>query len=460
MAYIGNNTTIQQYAPTISYFNGNGSTTVFTLPISVASAAQILVFIENVPQNPATAFTVSGTTLTFTSAPPSGTNNVWVEYTSLQTNSIAPSQGTVQNSSFGSITSIPFVNGGSIGGGNSSLLKNRIINGAMVIDQRNAGAAITPTQGQYSLDRWQCYLTQSGKYTVQQNAGAVTPPTGFTKYLGVTSTSAYSITSTDNFLITQKIEGYNIADLGWGTASAKTVTLSFQVYSSLTGTFGGAVINSAQNRSYPFNYTVGSPNTWTTASITIAGDTSGTWATDNSNGIWLMFGLGVGSTNSATAGSWTGTSNIFSATGATSVVGTSGATWYVSGVQLEVGTSATGFEYVNYQTSLANCQRYYTKLIPLTATGQMGVGITVAATTSWVIVNTPVNFRASPTIGFSSLTISDDISYALAVSAIAASDRFSSGSGIAFTHAGSATVARTAIVAASSSGYIDFSAEL
>jgi hypothetical protein len=237
-------------------------------------------------------------------------------------------------------------------------MKNRIINGAMVIDQRNAGASQIPTAGAYVVDRWYYNPSQASKMTIQQNAGSVTPPTGFTNYAGITTSTAYSIGATDYFVLQQKIEGYNIADLGWGTANAKTVTLSFQVYSSLTGTFGGALQNSAANRNYPFTYSIPVANTWTTISVTIAGDTSGTWVTNNGIGINLIFGLGVGSTYSGTAGSWSGTYYI-SATGATSVVGTNGATFYITGVQLEVGSSATGFEYRQYGTELALCQRYY-----------------------------------------------------------------------------------------------------
>jgi hypothetical protein len=253
------------------------------------------------------------------------------------------------------------VAGSNLGAGDASLMKNRIINGAMVIDQRNAGASVSTTAGafNYTLDRWNYYAGQASKFTVQQNAGSVTPPVGFNNYLGVNSLSAYSVAVGDIFIIDQCIEGFNTADLGFGTANAKTVTLSFQVYSSLTGTFGGSLMNSAFNRSYPFTYSVPVANTWTTISVTIAGDTSGTWiGATNGIGIRLSFGLGVGSTYSGTAGSWSA-NQYYSATGATSVVGTSGATFYITGVQLEVGSSATGFEYVNYQTSLANCQRYY-----------------------------------------------------------------------------------------------------
>ena len=243
--------------------------------------------------------------------------------------------------------------------GVSQGFKNRIINGAMVIDQRNAGASVTPTtSAQYNLDRWQVYNTQSSKFSVQQNAGSVTPPAGFSNYLGATSLSAYSITSGDYFTIGQPIEGFNVADLNWGTANAKTITISFWVRSSLTGTFGACVTNSAFDRSYPFSYTINSANTWEYETITIAGDISGTWLTNNGRGIELDFGIGVGSSNSGTAGSWQSGWKP-SVTGAVSVVGTNGATFYITGVQLEVGSTATSFDYRPYGTELGLCQRYY-----------------------------------------------------------------------------------------------------
>ena len=242
--------------------------------------------------------------------------------------------------------------------GVSTGFKNRIINPGMVIDQRNAGASVTPTDGQYDVDRFCGRLTQASKFTLQQNAGSVTPPTGFTKYLGATSSSAYSVVSTDFFAIEQWIEGYNCADLAWGTANAKTVTLSFQVYSSLTGTFGGSVRTYAGGYSYPFSYSIPVANTWTQISVTIAGPTAGTWNTTNSGSIGVAFSLGAGSTYSGTAGAWAAV-NYLSATGATSVVGTNGATFYITGCQLEVGTTATNFEVRDYGRELILCQRYY-----------------------------------------------------------------------------------------------------
>jgi hypothetical protein len=283
-------------------------------------------------------------------------------------------------------------------------MRNRIINGAMVIDQRNAGASVTPTSGQYTLDRWYFSLAQTSKLTTQQNAGSVTPPVGFTNYLGVTSSSAYSVLTGDFFGFRQSIEGLNVADLGWGTANAKTVTLSFWVRSSLTGTFGGSLFNSAANRSYPYSYTISAANTWEQKSVTIAGDTTGTWLTDNGNGIQVYFSLGAGSTFSGTANTWTGGTWASQPTGSTSVVGTNGATFYITGVQLEVGTQATGFEYRQYGTELALCQRYFFKTFAQGTAVAQNAGI-LGAIPSWLgggslnsIVNLPVTMRATPTI--------------------------------------------------------------
>jgi hypothetical protein len=241
------------------------------------------------------------------------------------------------------------------------VLKNRIINGDMRIDQRNAGASVNNGTGNvYTLDRWASYGATSSKFSIQQDAGSVTPPVGFNDYLGTTSSSAYAVPAGESYQISQLIEGYNIADLAWGTANAKTVTLSFWVRSSLTGTFGGALQNGSFNYSYPFSYTILSANTWEFKTITIAGPTAGTWNVTTGIGIVVNFGLGIGSTYSGTAGAWAAT-NYGSATGATSVVGTNGATFYITGVQLEQNTSATPFERRLYNQELANCQRYYEK---------------------------------------------------------------------------------------------------
>jgi len=235
--------------------------------------------------------------------------------------------------------------------------RNRIINGDMRIDQRNAGASVTPTTtNTYTLDRWSAGLTQASKFSVQRSTAA---PTGFANSLLVTSLSAHAVVTSDAFFLTQNIEGFNVADLGWGTASAQTGTLSFWVRSSLTGTFGGALSNSAVDRSYPFTYTVNAANTWEQKTVTIIGDSTGTWLTDNGIGVRVRFSLGAGSTaSSAFPNAWN-TGAFTTTTGAVSVVGTSGATFYITGVQLEAGSVATPFERRPYGTELMLCQRYY-----------------------------------------------------------------------------------------------------
>ena len=276
------------------------------------------------------------------------------------------------------------------------VLKNRIINGDMRIDQRNAGASVTPSNGQYTLDRWTAQVSQASKYTIQQVSGNANTSQGFQQSLKVTSSSSYAITASDIFTIYQGVEGYNVADLAWGTASAKTITISFLVYSSLTGTFGGVVQNSAQDRSYPYTYTISVANTWEQKSVTIAGDTTGTWLTTNGVGLRLFFGLGVGSTSSGTAGAWSD-STVYSATGATSVVGTSGATWYIVGVQLEQNTSATPFERRLYDKELISCQRYYYKIKATAADSPFSMGSVTTTTLADIIVPLPVSMRTAPT---------------------------------------------------------------
>jgi hypothetical protein len=283
-------------------------------------------------------------------------------------------------------------------------LKNRIINGDMVIDQRNAGASVTPlTSGDwYGTDRWRYNLDQSSKFSSQQSSVA---PSGFVNSILVTSLSSYSVASGESFTLGQFIEGLNTGDLAWGTANAKTVTLSFWVRSSLTGTFGGSVTNSAINRSYPFSYTISAANTWEQKSVTITGDTTGTWLTTNGIGLRVFFSLGTGSTKLGTAGSWAG-SDFRGVTGQTNVVGTNGATFYITGVQLEVGSTATPFERRLYNQELANCQRYFYKVNADAAYGTNRFGSVFFPTTTIAagIIQFPVTMRTFPTGSYSSLS--------------------------------------------------------
>ena len=339
----------------------------------------------------------------------------------------------------------------------SSVFRNRIINGAMVIDQRNAGASVTPASGDYTVDRFQAVLTQSSKFTAQQST---TAPTGFVNSLKITSSSAYSVAAGDIFAVQQVIEGYNIADLGFGTASAKTFTISFWVNCSLTGTFGGSLRNADNTRSYPFTYTISSANTWEQKIVTVIGDTSGTWQTTNSAGIKVEFGLGGGATYSGTAGSWA-SANYQTATGATSVVGTNGATFYITGVQLEVGSSATGFEYVNYQTSLANCQRYFQNWNALSGANTiLGVGMGNGTSACDVSYPFKVSMRSVPTITYSTVSTTFTLSPGgLAISGVNIVDSSTEIACLRFVATVSNSGAYKAI-ANTTGAFINFSSEL
>jgi hypothetical protein len=276
--------------------------------------------------------------------------------------------------------------------------KNRIINGDMGIDQRNSGASVTPAAATitYTIDRWLAFQTAASKFSVRQNAGSVTPPAGFTNYLGITSLSSYSSGASDAFLTSQYIEGLNIADLGWGTANAQAVTVSFWVRSSLTGTFSFSVCNFDSTRNYISTYTVSSANTWEYKTVTIAGDTSGTWLTNTSIGLQLRFDLGSGSSFNGTAGAWSA-SNQLRTSGSQSVVGTNGATFYITGVQLEKGTVATSFDYLPYGTELMLCQRYLPAWIYGSGNDTIGFGYSFNSTQSFIAISIPVTPRVAPT---------------------------------------------------------------
>jgi hypothetical protein len=263
-------------------------------------------------------------------------------------------------------SSITFEDGSIVASGSQGF-KNKIINGAMMIDQRYAGAANTPTASIYTLDRWRVPTT-AAKISVQQMNGANTSasnyeassaPTGFTNSIKVTTTTANTPNAGDYFGVNQLVEGYNCADLDWGKATAKSVTLSFWVKSSLTGTFGGSIrTGDSSNYSYPFTYTISTANTWTYATVVIPGPTAGTWNTGNGQGLDVWFSVGTGSTFSGTANTWAA-SNYVNATGSVNVVSTLNATWYITGVQLEKGTTASSFEFRSYGKELMLCQRYY-----------------------------------------------------------------------------------------------------
>ena len=292
---------------------------------------------------------------------------------------------------FPAANEVAVTTGGTVAAGfnsNGVFFRNRIINGDMRIAQRGT-AAVT---GGYPVDRIAVANSTDGLISGQQDSSA---PAGFVNSVKFTTTTAdATLTTTQNVQCLQSIEGTNVADLAWGTANARTVTLSFWVRSSLTGTFGGSLRNNALDRSYPFTYSISVADTWEYKTVTIPGDTSGTWLTTTGIGISVLFGLGAGPDRSGTAGAWAG-ANYVSATGAVSVIGTLNATWYITGVQLETGSVATPFERRPYGTELMLCQRYYYRMTP--ASGDVFSMAYAVSTTGFSAIGAfPVTMRTSP----------------------------------------------------------------
>ena len=463
MAYIGSTPETQSFTSGTDYFNGNGSSTAFTLSRPVASVNDIEVVISNVVQQPSTAYNVSGTTITFTSAPPSGTANVYVRYLSTITQTITPSPGTVDTAQLSpSLTNVPFFGGSTLGAGNATGMKNRLINGGMVFDQRNAGASVAISTGTFLTDRWNVYLSHTATMAGQQSA---TAPNGFTNSLAITVGTGAATSSTDQGFLRQKIEGFNVADIGWGTANAKTVTLSFWVRSSLTGTFGVAIRNGSGNRAYVAAYTISSANTFEYKTIVISGDTTGTWTTSNNTGIQVAWDLGTGTTYSQAAGSWTSNATISGLIGGVKLAETSGATFYITGVQLEEGNAATSFEFRPYGTELALCQRYYAKLSGggFSNFAPFAVGFCGNSTSIEGVINYPVTMRAAATLSFSNVRTNTATGTNAAITSVSNSYAGTNSMNAVFVSSGSILTqgqGGTIIGNTNSSAYIDLSAEL
>ena len=277
--------------------------------------------------------------------------------------------------------------------------RNRIINGDMQIDQRNNGSAVTVNDYAtfFSVDRFRLLGQSSdGVFTAQRSS---TAPTGFVNSLLITVTTAdASIGSSQEYTVRQNIEGYNVADLGFGTANAKTITLSFWVRSSVTGAFGGSFMNNNDTRTNPFSYTINSANTWEYKTITITGDTSGTWQTTTSTGLCILWSLGVGTGLKGTAGTWSG-SSFYAPTSSVNLISTLNATLYITGVQLEAGDQASGFEFMPFDIDLMRCQRYYYLHVKRSGNFEP-VGIAWYETATLVATNITFksNMRTDPTL--------------------------------------------------------------
>lgn len=341
--------------------------------------------------------------------------------------------------------------------------KNRIINGGMVFDQRNNGASVTVTgDGIYGVDRFVCSKGGStNNLTMQQST---TAPTGFKNSLLLTAGTGVAVGSTNYAAMGQIIEGLNIADFNLGTSSSVPFTLSFWVRSSLTGTFGVSFRNSAAQATYCATYTISSANTFEFKTVTIPAGAinSGTWLTTNGAGVGVFWDLGVGSTYSGTANQLNTGANYFGVTGTTKLTETTGATFYITGVQLEAGTTATPFENRLYGTELALCQRYYAKLTSLGQYAAFASGYVSSASSADLFLKYPVQMRAAATVNYSTVRINT----ATVTPAVTSLGGGYSGSDSAFqtfaASGGGMTTGQGCLIVSnnSTSGYIDLSAEL
>jgi hypothetical protein len=278
--------------------------------------------------------------------------------------------------------------------------RNLIINGAMVIDQRNSGSAVTGSSAvaKYAVDRFNLYANTSAATTAQQVSDA---PDGFEKSNKFTcTTAASSDVSGSRLQVVQGIEGYNTAHLQFGSSNAKTITLSFWVKASNAGTYGGSFTNGAVNRAYPYSYTISSANTWEYKTVTIAGDTSGTWATDNTGGMYIFWGLGVGSDFEGTANQWNGAFDI-APPSSFSLKDNLNATWQITGVQLEIGSVATEFEHRSFGEELVLCQRYYQEITTNARTQSIGVAHRQTTNVIRGVIPTATSLRVDPSVSFS-----------------------------------------------------------
>jgi hypothetical protein len=366
MAVIGNAPATTGTTVSAQSFNGDNSTVAFTLTRSVNSTVDLEVLVDNVQQSPYDgSYSVSGTTLTFSAAPATGTNNIYVIYrgATIATAQVIPDDGSVTNAKMasgaalanvgtGNITA-DYLNVGQLGG-----RRNLIINGAMQVAQRGTSSTESDIK---TVDRWAIRHNSDGAFTQEQSTDA---PAGFKNSFKVTiDTADTNLTGSQGLAFRTYLEGNSVSQLSFGTADAETITLSFWVKSSLTGDFGGNVQSGASTyRSYTFEYTINTADTWEYKTVTVVGDTSDVasrYPTDNSAGLKIWFGLGLGPDRQGPVGVWSDGIEGWQASDHVSVIGTLNATWQITGIQLEVGSVATPFEHRSYGEELALCERYY-----------------------------------------------------------------------------------------------------
>jgi hypothetical protein len=340
--------------------------------------------------------------------------------------------------------------------------RNIIINGDMSIAQRSTSVAGITGQGYNTIDRFETHASSLGTWTQSQSTDVPTGQ-GFATSLKMDCTTADASPSAGDFLyVRQKVEGQNLQYLKKGTANAESTTLSFWVKSNKTGTYIAELYDIDNNRTISNSYTISLADTWEKKTLTYAGDTTGAFGNDNGRSLDVAFWLGAGTTytSGTLQTSWGSQTNANRAVGQVNLADDTANEWYITGVQLEAGTTASDFEFLPVDVNLGRCQRYFQSLNGATGT-LIGSGITKTSTTSRVYVNFINPMRSSPTATFSTLAISDAVNYGPAVTSIDSIISGITSARLDLIHASGASALRSAVFSVNStSGYLNLSSEL
>ena len=279
-------------------------------------------------------------------------------------------------------------------------MKNIVINGDMSLAQRSTSVASITTGGYKTLDRFEMAMDSVGTWTMSQSTDTPTGQ-GFANSLKLDCTTADAAPAAGDYLIIiQKFEGQNLQYLKKGTASALSLTLSFWVKSTKTGTFIAEIFDIDNNRHISKSYTVDVTDTWEKKIITFEGDTTGAFDNDNGNSLQLSFWLGAGTnfTSGTLQTTWGTEVTANRAVGQVNIADSTSNDWYITGVQLEAGTTASDFEFLPVDVNLARCQRYFFKINSENSFGAIGSGVYNSTTVCRVTLSYPKTMRATPTI--------------------------------------------------------------
>ena len=394
MPFIGNQPALS-YTSFVKQDFTTSATTSYTLSQPVANENEIALFINFVRQEPTTAYTASGTSLTLTSAT-SASDDMYAIFLGKAVQTVNPPAGSVSLDKIDS-TAKSFL---------TRNYRNIIINGDMSIAQRGTSTVSITASGYYTADRFRTVASSFGAWTQSQDTD-VPSGQGFSTSLKLDCTTAdASPSASDVFFIQQRIEGQILQYLKKGTANAESLTLSFWVKSNKTGTYILELYDADNSRQISKSYTINSASTWEKKTLTFAGDTTGVFDNDNSASLDVNFWLGAGSTyTSGTLNtSWGARVDANRVVGQVNLADSTSNDFWITGVQLEAGTTASDFEFLPVDVNLQRCQRYYYRITGSpagsAAFNTIGSGTAILTTRARVVMHHPVTLRTNPSISY------------------------------------------------------------